>query len=257
MRAGWPASSDCSLFDLPLGRGHSWRIREREIPTRTAGERIELISGVSLPAWRVEGKLDLQRSELFGSGPALDVMRKLIGPRPDDETVAGQAAVASFTRFGFEAAAITFFGVLTSAQAEPSETGVKRTATLRFDHPTSRSPYPGTRARSRETSSRSRASAAYRCSQPGSRRPRNPETTRRTSKDARWVGPPSRSSTLGAYRPTLWWETVSLICLTQSIMMACTEWRRRRLAWPAGSAGRRLPRERPRAPRRPHRRSYP
>lgn len=135
MRDRWPASIGCSLFDLPLGSGHSWQISEREIPTWTAGEQVELITGASLPAWRVEGQLDLKRSELFGSAAALNVLRDLIGPRPDDETEAGQAAVASFTRFGFEAAAITFFGVATSLQAEPPEIGVERSATLRFDHP--------------------------------------------------------------------------------------------------------------------------
>ncbi len=125
----------CSLFDLPVGPGHSWDISETEIPTGTAGERIERIDGVSLPAWRAGSELDLKRSELFGSAAALDTMRQLIGPRPDDHTAAGQTAVASFTRFGFEAAAITFFGVACSATAPPPETGLERTATLRFDHP--------------------------------------------------------------------------------------------------------------------------
>jgi hypothetical protein len=41
-----------------------------------------------------------------------------------------QAAVASFTRYGFEAAAITAFAVRASALAPP-----QRTAILRFDHP--------------------------------------------------------------------------------------------------------------------------
>lgn len=135
MRAGWPASMTCSLLELPVGLGHSWQISEREIPTPTAGERVELISGASLPAWRVESQLDFKRSELFGSEAALNALRELIGPRPDDETVAGQAAVASFTRFGFETAAITFFGIAISASREPLETGVERSATLRFDHP--------------------------------------------------------------------------------------------------------------------------
>lgn len=124
-----------SLFDLPVGPGHSWNVSEKEIPTWTAGERIERIDGVSLPAWRAESKLDLKQSDLFGSAAALNTMRQLIGPRPDDQTAAGQAAVASFTRFGFEAAAITFFGVASSLPAPPPETGLERTATLRFDHP--------------------------------------------------------------------------------------------------------------------------
>jgi len=132
---GEPSALACLLFDLPVGPGHSWDISEQAIPTWTAGERIERIVGVSLPAWRAGSELDLKRSDLFGSAAALNTMRQLIGPRPDDRTAAGQTAVASFTRFGFEAAAITFFGVACAGFAPPPETGLERTATLRFDHP--------------------------------------------------------------------------------------------------------------------------
>lgn len=125
----------CSLFDLPVGPGHSWNISEREVPTWTADERIERIEGVSLPAWSAQNRLNLKKSDVFGSLAALNVMRQLIGPRPSDRTEAGQAAVASFTRFGFEAAAITYFGVKMSRGPSLPESGVERTATLRFDHP--------------------------------------------------------------------------------------------------------------------------
>lgn len=133
-RQGSPPA-ECSLFELPLGTGHSWQITERETRSFTAGERIERIAGASLPAWQVKSELDLQASELFATAPALEVMRELIGPRPDDETQAVQAAVASFTRYGFEAAAVTAFAVRTAALALPQETGIERAATLRFDHP--------------------------------------------------------------------------------------------------------------------------
>jgi hypothetical protein len=124
-----------SLFDLPLGPGHSWQISERETATHIPGERVERVAGASLPAWRAEGRLDLKSSDLFGAEPALEVLRELIGPRPDDETEAIQVAVASFTRCGFEAAAITAFMVRTSALRVPRETGIERRAILRFDHP--------------------------------------------------------------------------------------------------------------------------
>jgi hypothetical protein len=124
----------CSLFELPVGTGHSWEIAEHEIGTWIAGERAERIAGVSLPAWRAESRHDLRRSALFAANPALEVMRELIGPRPDDMKEAVQAAVASFTRFGFEAAAITVFAIALSAHVTPF-TGIERTATLRFDHP--------------------------------------------------------------------------------------------------------------------------
>ena len=128
-------SPACSLFDLSLGTGHSWQISEREIPTYTVGDRVERIGGVSLPAWRIESKLDLQASSRFGTAAALEVMRELVGPRPDDITEAVQAAVAAFTRYGFEAAAITAFGVRASSRGVPRETVIERTAVLRFDHP--------------------------------------------------------------------------------------------------------------------------
>lgn len=129
------SSLACSLFELPLGIGHSWEIAEREARTYTAGERVERIAGASLPAWHVEGELDLKTSALFGAAPALETMREVIGPSPSDETEAVQTALASFTRYGFEAAAVTAVRIRASAGRAPQETGIERTATLRFDHP--------------------------------------------------------------------------------------------------------------------------
>ncbi len=125
----------CSLFDLPLGTGHSWEISEREVPVFVPEPRIERVAGAALPAWHVEGTLDLTRSSAFGTGPALDAVRQMIGPRPDDECQATQAAVASFTRYGFEAAAVTALGIRTAALRRPQEHAIQRTAVLRFDHP--------------------------------------------------------------------------------------------------------------------------
>ncbi len=129
------APPQCSLFELPLGPGHSWEISERETPTQVAGERLQRITGVSLPSWHIGSELDLKKSQAFGSVPALEALRQLIGPQPDDRTEAVQTAVASFTRYGFEAAAITAFAVPASLRRPPAKRGVERTATLRFDHP--------------------------------------------------------------------------------------------------------------------------
>jgi hypothetical protein len=123
-----------SLFDLPLGAGHSWEISEREIRVYVPEPRVERIEGVALPAWRLERSLDLTRSSAFGAAPALQTLRELIGPRPDDRCDAAQAAVASFTRYGFEAAAITAFGVAAAA-LRAGDRAIERTAVLRFDHP--------------------------------------------------------------------------------------------------------------------------
>ena len=120
----------CSLFELPLGTGHSWQIDEHQVRSDSGGDRVGRIVGASMPAWHVESELDLKASELFGVAPALGVLRELIGPLPGDDTDAVQTAVASFTRYGFKAAAITALGVRVSASAPP-----QRTAILRFDHP--------------------------------------------------------------------------------------------------------------------------
>jgi Serpin (serine protease inhibitor) len=125
----------CSLYDLPLGTGHSWQITEQPARTHQAGQRVERIAGVSLPAWHAESRFDLRASPLFGSAPALETLRELIGPRPSDIFQAVQAAVASFNRYGFEAAAVTAFALVASALPPPSELGIERTAILRFDHP--------------------------------------------------------------------------------------------------------------------------
>ena len=125
----------CSLYDLPLGAGHSWEISEREVPVFVPEPRIERVAGAALPAWRVQRSLDLTRSSEFGAAPALETLRALIGPRPDDGCQATQAAVASFTRYGFEAAAVTAFGALAAAARRPQGRATERTAVLRFDHP--------------------------------------------------------------------------------------------------------------------------
>jgi hypothetical protein len=125
----------CSLYDLPLGAGHSWDISEREVPVFVPEPRLERIAGVALPAWRAEQELNLTMSPAFGTAPALETLRALIGPRPDDECEARQTALASFTRYGFEAAAVTGLGVRASAARLPSQRSVERTAVLRFDHP--------------------------------------------------------------------------------------------------------------------------
>lgn len=128
------AQMACSLFELPLGAGHSWDITERQARTYEPGQRIERVAGASLPAWRVEGKLDLQASPLFASCPACETLGELIGA-PDDISEAVQVAVASFTRHGFEAAAITAFARTAAAFRKPKEIGTERSAILRFDHP--------------------------------------------------------------------------------------------------------------------------
>jgi hypothetical protein len=132
---GDPAALACSLYDLPLGAGHSWEITEQTVPTYVKEPPLERIAGAALPAWSARGHLDLRGSPLFGVDPALATLRRLIGPRPDDKCQATQAAVASFTRYGFEAAAVTALGIRAAAARLPIQRTLQRTAVLRFDHP--------------------------------------------------------------------------------------------------------------------------
>lgn len=120
-----------SLFDIQLGEGHSWTIEEREREAQAAGQRFETITGIALPAWQIESKLELLDSPAFGATTAVRVLHEMIGDGPED---ARQVAVAQFDRYGFEAAAVTGIGVDCSLTIT-NESGVERIAELRFDHP--------------------------------------------------------------------------------------------------------------------------
>lgn len=66
----------------------------------------------------------------FGAiGPALQQLAGITGP-----IEAAQSAVARYTRRGFEAAAVTNYGIATSGR-RPKPPGPYGTATLRFAHP--------------------------------------------------------------------------------------------------------------------------
>ncbi len=66
----------------------------------------------------------------FGAlGPALQQLAGTTGP-----IEAAQSAVARYTRRGFEAAAITHYGIAASGR-RPKPAGLYRSATLRFAHP--------------------------------------------------------------------------------------------------------------------------
>jgi hypothetical protein len=125
----------CSLYDLPLGAGHSWEISEEQVPTYVKEPPLQRMAGAALPAWNVHGDLDLTASPLFATGPAFETLRRLIGARADDECDAAQTAIASYTRYGFEAAAVTAMAIRTAAVRVPSQRTVQRSAVLRFDHP--------------------------------------------------------------------------------------------------------------------------
>ena len=126
----------CSLFDLPVGPGHSWSISERKVAAGRPDERRERVVSAVLPAWKTNSSLDLKASPRFGANAAVAALLALIGAHPaGDETEAVQSATASYTPEGFEAAAVTTVGVRALALVVPEVTGLERQARLLFDHP--------------------------------------------------------------------------------------------------------------------------
>jgi len=106
------------LTDLPLGEGPLWRVREITAPSD--------ICVAVLPAWSATSDLSL-------ADPALGfaAARAALLPDNGDPWQAGQAAMARYSRTGFEAAAVTAFAA-TAAARIPAR---RREAELRFAHP--------------------------------------------------------------------------------------------------------------------------
>jgi hypothetical protein len=108
-----------SLFDLPLGDGPFWSVREGMSPAGP-GERCRAV----LPAWEARSTHALG-GERLGFAAAAGALGG------GDSWEATQAAMARYTRFGFEAAAVTAMAVLVSMPMP----GMMRTGELRFGHP--------------------------------------------------------------------------------------------------------------------------
>lgn len=121
-----------SLFDLPVGVGHSWTITERHAPVSTRDGREEHWDSTLLPSWSAESEHDLARHPDLGFGVAAGALARLIGGYTRFEAV--QVALARYTRTGFEAAAVTATGIFTSARLR-ERIGVVRTARLEFVRP--------------------------------------------------------------------------------------------------------------------------
>jgi hypothetical protein len=114
-----------SLFDLPLGDGPLWSVSETTGPIKSGDGREERCTAV-LPAWTARSEYDLSDPEL-GFAAAAQALA------PGDPWEAKQAAMASYTRVGFEAAAVT--GMFVAMAMRVPREGLVRTAELRFGHP--------------------------------------------------------------------------------------------------------------------------
>ena len=121
-----PVPGQRSLFGLPLGAGHSWTLAE-SVDRAPQREQFRTL----LPAWSGSAKINLMAAPEVGFTAAAAAL--LLAIPEAEKAEAAQAAVARFTRTGFEAAAVTGMAVA-SARIRPA-TGVTRTATLQFTHP--------------------------------------------------------------------------------------------------------------------------
>jgi hypothetical protein len=120
-----------SLFDLPLGETPLWTIVEEPAQTSSPDGREESCTAV-LPTWSARSDLDLGDPSLGFPAAALVLAQAL--RLTEFAFVAKQAAVAKYTRVGFEAAAVTAM-MMMAAGVPMFRDGVRRTAELRFGHP--------------------------------------------------------------------------------------------------------------------------
>ena len=122
-----------SLFTLPLGAAPLWEITEHRARTTAPDGREEHCTAV-LPAWSADSMHELSGHPGLGFGAAAATLAALAGL---DEFVceARQAAVARYSRTGFEAAAVTGMGVAMGGSPPTRRPGVMRTAELRFGQP--------------------------------------------------------------------------------------------------------------------------
>ncbi|MCX4472878.1 hypothetical protein OOK41_21620 [Micromonospora sp. NBC_01655] len=115
-----------SLFDLPLGATPLWTLREETVRTHARDGRQERHTA-ALPCWSARDEHDLA-----GPGLGFPALARVLAPLVGGtEVEARQAVVARYSRYGFEAAAVT---AAFAAVSLPPE-GVARTAELRFGHP--------------------------------------------------------------------------------------------------------------------------
>jgi hypothetical protein len=118
----------CSLFDLPSGEDHLWTITDEEANTYSMDGREERCRSV-LPAWSAQSTLDL-KDRALGFPAAAEAIREALS-LPNLLYEAKQAAMARYSRVGFETAAVTGMAVAMSR----GRTGTRRVAELHFGHP--------------------------------------------------------------------------------------------------------------------------
>lgn len=120
-------------FDLPLGAGHAWSVREKtEEQAAPPGTLVTRCTSY-LPAWSVSSEHDLATAA--GVPAVFEALARFV--RPEDQPAqfeARQNVTASYTKTGFRAAAASAIGM--SAGAAPQFATVRtREVTIRFNRP--------------------------------------------------------------------------------------------------------------------------
>src|SRR5262249_3981594 len=126
------SSSALSLFDLPLGAGHAWNIREEtEVRGQGGNEQFTAV----LPAWTACSKHSLVTTgDALGFGAVGDAVAAACHPDFPYFVSALQEALASYGARGFEAAALTRVMVSATAASRSAPRTI-RVADIRFNHP--------------------------------------------------------------------------------------------------------------------------
>jgi hypothetical protein len=119
-----------SLFDVPLGQGPLWTVTERQADTPSP-DGLEQHCTAVLPAWSAGTNLNLSDPSL-GFAAAAALLARALG-LVEYRYQAQQAAVARYSRVGFEAAAVT--GLAMASAARRRRPGRRRDAVLSFGHP--------------------------------------------------------------------------------------------------------------------------
>ncbi|HEU5421464.1 MAG TPA: hypothetical protein VFV41_27520 [Streptosporangiaceae bacterium] len=108
-----------ALADLPLGDAPLWRVREQPEPGPDTFTAV-------LPAWSASSQITL-------ADPGLGFSAAAAALSDGGPWAAAQAAMARYSRTGFEAAAVTTMAM--AAAARMTRPGQHRSAELRFAHP--------------------------------------------------------------------------------------------------------------------------
>ncbi|HEY8532989.1 MAG TPA: serpin family protein [Micromonospora sp.] len=124
-----------SLFDLPLGDHAQWSITEEPVWTSEPDGREERFEAL-LPAWTAHTHHDLLKSERLGFVDAARAFVAMLDQSvPGTKVEGAQSVVATYSREGFSAGAVSALAFAPVGAPASSRSGVRRTATLRFAGP--------------------------------------------------------------------------------------------------------------------------